>query len=169
MTRSQCIDKRLYRQRGVVVIWFALLMPVLFGGFALLAIDLVRFNLTRIEVQNAADAAALAGARQFAMSNKVSVANAYALSFARRNYANGAKVMNPIIETGFWDLSDPAATWHTTKTATNAYAVRVTVDLGTSFHYYFGSILGITNPKVQATAIAAQQSSAVSDHAILVQ
>lgn len=169
MTRSQCIDKRLHSQRGIVVIWMALLMPVLFGGFMLMAIDLVRFNLTRIEVQNAADAAALAGARQFAMSNKVSVANAYALSFARRNYANGAKVISPIIETGFWNLSDPAATWHTTKTGTDAYAVKVTVDLGSSFHYFFGSILGIADPNVKASAIAAQRSSAVSDHAILVQ
>uniref|UniRef100_UPI0018AFA4E4 TadG family pilus assembly protein n=1 Tax=Chlorobium limicola TaxID=1092 RepID=UPI0018AFA4E4 len=52
---------------------------------------------------------------------------------------------------------------------TEASAVRVTVDLGSSFHYFFGSILGIADPNVQASAIAAQQSSAASDHAILVQ
>jgi Flp pilus assembly protein TadG len=172
MNRSPCIDKwkRLHGQRGIIVIWLALLMPLLFGLMAL-AIDVARFNLTRIQVQNAAEASALAGARKFALTGKPASATSYASSFARRNYANGKKIPDSAItiEPGYWDLSDPAETWHTTHTGTDAYAVRVTINLGTAFKYFIAPALGITSPNVQATAIAAQQSSVVSDHAILVQ
>ena len=51
------------RQRGAVVIMFGLLIFVLFG-FMALAIDLGRTYVVRTELQNAADAAALAGAKQ---------------------------------------------------------------------------------------------------------
>ncbi|WP_009909549.1 pilus assembly protein TadG-related protein, partial [Burkholderia thailandensis] len=49
------------RERGSVVLWFLLFLPVLllFGAFA---IDLPRVATARNELQNAADAAALAGA-----------------------------------------------------------------------------------------------------------
>lgn len=173
MNRSPCIDKwkRLHGQRGIIVIWLALLMPLLFGLMAL-AIDVARFSLTMVQVRNAAEASALAGARKFALTGKPASATTYASSFARRNYANGKKVPDSAItiEPGYCDLSNPAATWHTTtKSATDAYAVRVTINLGTAFKYFIAPALGIANPNVQATAIAAQQSSAVSDHAILVQ
>lgn len=170
MNRSPCLDKRLHSQRGIVVIWLALLMPLLFSLMAL-AIDVARFSLTMIQVRNAAEASALAGARKFAVTGKMTSANTYASSFARRNYANGKKIPDSAIkiEIGYWDLSDPAATWHTTKSGTEASAVRVTINLGTAFKYFIAPALGITSPNVQATAIAAQQSSAVTDHATLVQ
>ena len=51
------------RQRGAVAILFGLSIFVLFG-FMALAIDLGRTYVVRTELQNAADAAALAGAKQ---------------------------------------------------------------------------------------------------------
>lgn len=49
-------------QRGAVALWVAILLPV-FIGFGALAYDISHFLVVRGEVQNAADAGALAGAR----------------------------------------------------------------------------------------------------------
>lgn len=170
MTWSRFINKLSHGQRGVVLIWFALFLPLLLG-FAALAIDVAYLNLTRIEVQNAADAASLAGANRFAVTGKTSSAKTYALSTARLNYALGRRIPEDAItiDTGYWNLSDPAADFHSTMTGTDAYAVRVTINLGTRFHYFFAQHLGIENPNVQASAIAVRQSDAASDHPILVQ
>ena len=60
MAHSQHIIKPLDGQRGVVAVLFALCLIVLLG-VAALAIDVARINLTKVELQGAADAAALAG------------------------------------------------------------------------------------------------------------
>ena len=51
------------RQRGVVMIVFGLSIAILIG-FLALVVDLGRTYVVRTELQNAADAAALAGARE---------------------------------------------------------------------------------------------------------
>ena len=48
-------------ERGVVIIWSAFFM-ILMLGFVALGIDVAKIMATRTELQNAADAAALAGA-----------------------------------------------------------------------------------------------------------
>ena len=49
------------RERGVVIIWLALFLLVLLG-FGSLSVDMAKLATTRTQLQNAADAAALAGA-----------------------------------------------------------------------------------------------------------
>ena len=49
------------RERGVVIIWIAFFMLTMLG-FVALGIDVAKVMATRTELQNAADAAALAGA-----------------------------------------------------------------------------------------------------------
>src|SRR6266480_2165281 len=49
------------RERGVVIIWIAFFMITMLG-FVALGIDVAKVMATRTELQNAADAAALAGA-----------------------------------------------------------------------------------------------------------
>lgn len=58
-----------HHQRGAVAIMFGLSIFVLFG-FMALAIDLGRTYVVRTELQNAADAAALAGAKQLNQTQK---------------------------------------------------------------------------------------------------
>ena len=48
-------------ERGVVIIWSAFFM-IMMLGFVALGIDVAKIMATRTELQNAADAAALAGA-----------------------------------------------------------------------------------------------------------
>lgn len=61
--RDQCGRSKMDRQKGAVVVTVAVLMVVLVG-FAALAIDIGYLLTTRNELQNVADAAALAAARQ---------------------------------------------------------------------------------------------------------
>lgn len=76
------------RQRGAIAIMFGLSMLVLFG-FIALALDLGRTYLVRTELQNAADAAALAGARQLDQTLAgVTSATTYAVNIAQQNKFN---------------------------------------------------------------------------------
>ncbi len=73
------------RQRGAVAIMFGLSIFVLFG-FMALAIDLGRTYVVRTELQNAADAAALAGAKQLNQTKAgVDSAVSHAIAMAAQN------------------------------------------------------------------------------------
>ncbi len=152
MTRLRSINKELHGQRGVVLILFALLLPVLFG-FMALAIDLARINLSRIELQNAADAAALAGALEYAVSaGDIEKAKTKAQAQADANVAAGATInCDPVSGAGY------------------VYAVKVTINSG-PMNFFFAPILGIASSNdVQASAIAAVKSTSTPVHSILVE
>lgn len=84
------------RQRGAVAIMFGLSIFVLFG-FMALAIDLGRIYVLRTELQNAADASALAGAKEL---NQTQAGVASAVSFAIATAVqNKFGFSNPIIIT----------------------------------------------------------------------
>jgi len=55
------IHRGKHKQRGVVIVWFALFM-LLMLGFIALGIDVAKLMTAKTQLQNAADAAALAGA-----------------------------------------------------------------------------------------------------------
>lgn len=83
----------LRRQRGVVMIVLGVMLVVLIG-FAGLAIDLGRTYLVRTELQNAADAAALAGAKQLNQTaTGVSSAVTYATAMAEQHTFNFGKTV----------------------------------------------------------------------------
>jgi Flp pilus assembly protein TadG len=166
MTRSRDINKRLHGQRGVVVIWFALLLPV-FLGFMALAIDVARLNLTRVELQNAADAAALAGALSVSGSPgsyNWSNVESDARKMAQKNVANGKLIQHVTIDTNvYWDPSNPASGLHAVDTGTYLPAVQITIEIsstknGGPLNFFFAPILGIASKDVQATAIAAAKA-----------
>ena len=150
MARSHHNIKLLHGQRGGVAIWFALCLPVLLG-FAALAVDLARINLTKTELQNAADAAALAGARSLTVTPMPSgqiynwpAAEAMALTVAQRNYANGAQIQSTQITCStpfYWSLPNG-----------NVPAINVTVTL--PLNLFFAPIWGINQKTVQASATA---------------
>lgn len=165
MTRLRCINKRLHGQRGVVLIWFGLLLPVLLG-FVGLVLDVARLNLTRAELQNAADATALAGAllvpAPVGVVYNFSTATRLAERVMQRYHANGNSIRDATIETGFWNLADPSAVWHTGYVPGDVPAYRVTIAISETenrgpFKLYFAQIVGIASSNdVQATAVAAQ-------------
>jgi Flp pilus assembly protein TadG len=176
MTRSRSIDKRLHNQRGVVIIWFTLLLPVLLG-FAALAIDVARLYLTKVELQNAADAATLAGASAVSGSPgsyNWSNVESDARQIATSNFANGSKIQQATIDTGYWDSSNPAAGLQHPANPTGYFpAVQVTITISNTknngpLNLLFAPILGITSKDVSATAVAAQPVATPS-HSILVQ
>jgi len=163
MTRLHSIDLRLRLQRGAVVIWFALLLPVLLG-FAALAVDLTRLHLVKVELQNAADAAAMGGARSLTDAGAVSgekynwaAASAKALELARQNVANGSQIQDATIETGYWNLQ--SRSWADTPGTGYFPAVRATIAIsGTQdngpLNLLFAPVLGIDDTDVEATATA---------------
>jgi Flp pilus assembly protein TadG len=144
MIRSCDINKRLHGQRGSVIIWFALLLPVLLG-FTGFAIDVARFYLTRVELQNAAEAAALAGARKFAETTDSSEAKIEANTVAKKNYANGGLIPDTYVT--------PTVAYGTGY----PYAIKVTIALS-GMNLIFGPFVGMNSSDVQASAIAAAQS-----------
>ena len=167
MAPSHRIIKLLHGQRGVVAILFALCLPVLLG-FAALAVDLARLNLTKVELQNAADAAALAGARSISVPSTVvsdqpynwTAARASALVVAQSNYANAAKIQDALIETGYWNLQNPSSGLHSVSSAGDLPAIRATIVIDGTHNngpltFFFGPILGVVSQSnIQASAIA---------------
>ncbi|NTV01978.1 MAG: hypothetical protein HGB04_04235 [Chlorobiaceae bacterium] len=171
MGRPPHIVKPLQGQRGGAAILFVLCLPVMLG-FAALAVDLARLNLTRVELQNAADAAALAGVRSLSDPSTVaadqpcnwSAATAMALDVARRNVANGVRIQDALIETGYWNLHDPSLGLRSPGTpgvpvAGDVAAVRATIAIsGTQnngpLKLFFAPVLGIAERNIQARALA---------------
>ncbi|MEI8032371.1 MAG: TadG family pilus assembly protein [Chlorobiaceae bacterium] len=169
MVTSHHSIKPLNSQRGGAAILFALCLPVLLG-FAALAVDLARLNLTKVELQNAADAAAVAGARSLSSTNSLlstdkpynwTAAADTARYVVQRNFANARRIQDAQIETGYWNLNDPSlGLYHPgTPGAGDVPAVRVTVAISSTqnsgpFPFFFGPILGIAQSNVHASAIA---------------
>ena len=168
MTRLHSIDRRLRFQRGAVVIWFALLLPVLLG-FAALAVDLTRLHLVKVELQNAADAAAMGGARSLIDAGAVSgekynwaAADSVGRAVGKRNYANGSQIDSVNVVTGYWNISSRSWSGNSgsyTPVTGDVPAVRATIAIsGTQnsgpLNLLFAPVLGIDDTDVEATAVA---------------
>lgn len=166
MAHSHHNIKLLHGQRGSAAIWFALCLPVLLG-FAALAFDLARLNLTRVELQNAADAAALAGARLLtdpAGTKPYSwqVAENTAKDVAKQNYADAARILdaNVSVDSGYWNIpSSSYSASHTSTLTGDVPAVHATVSIS-GLKLFFAPIFRFFDPNfiterdIQASAIA---------------
>jgi Flp pilus assembly protein TadG len=155
--------ERCQRQRGTVVVLFALLLPVLLG-FIALVVDLGHGWLTRGQLQNAADSAALAGARDLnGMATQYTLARASAQYYAAQHLANNTAVglnlnagnaPNGNIVLGNWDFltnaftpdngSLPAYRVNAVKINTPTFAVPT----------WFATTFGINQENVVTSAIA---------------
>ena len=99
-------------QRGAVAVLVALMLPVLTGAAAF-AIDLAYVHVVRSEMQNDADAAALAGAR--ALIDPVSGALGWSAATAKAqqsvtlNAAGGQTLRDAQVQTGYWNLTGQPA------------------------------------------------------------
>ena len=120
-------------QRGVVTLIAALMLPVLLGTAAF-AIDLAWVRVVRNELQNAADAAALAGAHHLNSATPStaswSAAEQQTRSSVPLNAAAGAPLQQAQVETGYWNpqqVGSQLVSLPHTPTAQEVPAVQVTL------------------------------------------
>ncbi|WP_394821734.1 pilus assembly protein TadG-related protein [Pendulispora albinea] len=148
------------RQRGATSVFFALLLVFVVGGILALVVDVGHFWLVRSELQNAADAAALAGVRDLnGLATQFPFAITSAQTYGGANRADGTAVTVPLTDVtlGKWDLTNKTFT-PTLLKAHTVNAVRVTTRrtaaTGNAVEAYFGPLLGIEEQDITATAIA---------------
>ncbi|WP_063533201.1 TadG family pilus assembly protein [Burkholderia sp. MSMB1589WGS] len=152
------------RERGSVVLWFLLFLPVLllFGAFA---IDLPHVATARNELQNAADAAALAGAASLESSPGApgwAAAASAASAALSLNAADGATLSSGTVQTGYWNVTGAPAGLEPTTLVPGAYdvpAVQATVTRATNRNggplaLLMGGFLGLVGTPAAATAVA---------------
>jgi Flp pilus assembly protein TadG len=156
--------------RGAVAVMIAITLPVLLG-FAALSIDIGQALVARNELQDVADAGALAGARRlgtiyqglspaqqvsYTMTDPVPVYSDVQ-NVASQNYGAGRSITVNVgdISIGQWNATNKTLT----VTSTNPDAVRVTARLdGTTngpVSTFLANIMGISSVDVRATATAA--------------
>lgn len=166
--------------RGVTAVLFGLLLPVLIA-FAAVSVDTAVVATARSQLSTAADAAALAGARQLAtefrvrgitdLTTTVAAANAAAANFAAANRVLGRAatvVQNPTnaqgvgdVLVGYLDPNSPNSVMVTAPASAPLYnSVQVTAtrsaDHGGVVPAVFSSLMGFrgTDVSVQSTATA---------------
>ena len=169
MTRKRNFIKQ---TEGATAIVIALSLTALIG-VASLAIDMGQLYAVRNELQNVADAAALAGAGQLYRKDAttknavldIDLAKATALKvaqtqseFQRPAVADGARDDLTILA-GTWDKynSNPSLAWAEGGTNPNAISVKITRGAGTIFgpvSNLFGQILGTSTTNISASATA---------------
>lgn len=152
------------RERGAVMLWFVLFLPVLllFGAFA---IDLPRVAAARNELQNAADAAALAGAASLeagAGAPAWAAAASAAAAALSLNASDGAALSSGDVQTGYWNVTGVPTRLEPTTLAPGEYdvpAVQATVTRarnqnGGPLSLLMGGLLGLVGTPAAATAVA---------------
>lgn len=135
-------------RRGIILVLAAVLMITVMG-FAAFAIDVGFMVLTVDEMQNAADAAALAGAMR--MNEGAATVRSAAKDIALRNYTgkNTIVLTNSDIELGQYDLT--SRTFTINETTPNA--VRVTART-VNRNLYFAKVFGNAKYSTSAKAVA---------------
>ena len=161
--------KAQHAQRGSVSLMVAFLLPV-FLGLAALAIDLVYLQVVRNEMQNDADAAALAGAAYFFDGTNAtpnwSLATQKAQDTITTNSAAGTALKTGTVDTGYWSLVDTPATLQALPMVPKAYdapAIQVTVAKKANTNdgevpTFFARYAGILSQPLQASAVAGLSS-----------
>ena len=139
-------------ERGVVIIWTAFFLLMMLG-FVAIGIDVAKLMATRTQLQNAADAAALAGASALNLTTGTIVqdtATVRAQAVAALNKAFVDGLVAIILATG--DVTFPAP---------NQVKVTVRRDpaSGGSMITHVAQVVGVTSLDVKATAVAIAESA----------
>lgn len=168
MKRSQNIfDKFRKDERGAALIYLSLSMALIFG-FVGLAIDASRFSTTATQARAAAEAAALAAARQLDGSpDSITRANAAAANFVSRdqrfgetaNSGNIVITMRYLTDIPDDDEDEIPASMYTTDPTEALYAEATTEDI--THRNFFLPVLGIVDEQDLIGVAVAGQTSAV--------
>ena len=167
------ISAKLRSEKGVVLVYVAILL-VVFLGMAALAVDIGYVMVSKNELQNAADAAALAGARRLGENYKDSVSpvSTNVLDAAQTTaYQNKATKLNleagnVVASYGIWDPTSAPNNIPFPSNAIYPDAVKATVNRkdgtpGGAVGTFFAPIFKLIDPSfkdklpVEATACAA--------------
>jgi Flp pilus assembly protein TadG len=155
------------RQRGTISFLFVffIFMALAFAAFS---VDTGHYFLVRDELQTAADAAAIAGARSLYTGNlnsaaNWSAANAGATSAIQLNTSDGVILTNATVQSGFWNLTGYPVGMQSPTMVPGTYddpAVQVTVSRAAGLNggplaFFFAPLLGVSNSPVTSTAVAA--------------
>lgn len=168
LTRTRHVTPRPRRkpgQAGSVVLFFLLfLIPLLaFGAFA---VDMARIAVARNELQDAADAAALAGADALPISAgsgpNWSQAQTTAASAVSLNKSDGKALSTGTIQTGYWNLTGTPAGMQATTITPGTYdvpAVQVTIARTTNVNggpipLLLAGVMNVASASGSATAVA---------------
>jgi Flp pilus assembly protein TadG len=159
------ILKGAQNEKGVVIIVIALLLPILIG-FCALVVDLGYLYVAKGELQNAADAGALAGAKQLYDGTTPTLhwtdAPSSATTLVQQNKVAGTNLSDATVDAGYWSITQTPAGMQSqaiTPTVNDVPAVRVTVNRaagvnGGALPTYFAKIFGVTSVPLTASAVA---------------
>lgn len=147
------------RQRGAIAVWAACCLVVAIA-FLAFAVDWGYIVVTESELQNAADAGALSGARALPEGRPAAITAAQ--TWAGKNVAAGRSVMtlaSEDVEVGLWD-ADTATFQVLAASSTEApNAVRVTcrrtTSRGNALKLFFAPVIGTSHAQLTASAVAA--------------
>lgn len=168
-------------QQGAALILAVLALPILLG-FSALAIDFAYAYVVRNELQNAADATALAGTGclypRTECGNSTSSAPDFATASSRANTAlalnktENATIINGSIITGYWNASNPSSGVHPVPGASDFPAVQVTIKKDTGLNggpvnTFIARIFGINTVPITSTATAIISSPGTVVHGLL--
>jgi Flp pilus assembly protein TadG len=156
---NHCLQKNhIQYRRGVILVMAAVLMVVLIACLAV-SIDIGYIVVANAELQNAADAAAMAGARAF--PDGPAQVRTRATALAAANSAAGeavSLVAAEDVEIGTWDQDTATFPPLATEDEDQGNAVRVTcrrtVGRGNPLNLFIGHLLGNGQKDVSASAVA---------------
>ncbi|SKA90535.1 Flp pilus assembly protein TadG [Paucidesulfovibrio gracilis DSM 16080] len=139
-------------ERGVAALFYGLLMVALFG-FAAFAVDTAYMHFKRTKLQNAADAAALAGASSLlAHGEDLALVRAEMIEYARANLDPTDAPLSAVAEADILFMRDGV------PVAENPDQVEITVyrqaTRGNALSLFFGPVVGVDQVDLQATARA---------------
>jgi len=153
------------KQKGAVTVLVALTLPVLVGAAAL-AVDLAYLHVVRNELQNDADAAALAGARALYKKSPSTLDWTGAADTARSaialNRAAGHALADGQVQTGYWDTTQATTGLQglpMTPGVNDAPAVQVSLSKADGQNQgpartFLANLWGIASAPVGVTAVA---------------
>lgn len=148
-----------HNRRGATALLLAVMLITLFA-FLAFGIDLGNVYVARSQLQNAADAGALAAVQKLAEGYSSTDARNAAVSFASKNEPNnGAVLVTGDVTIGVWNSS--TRTFTATSSSPTAVQVLVRRDGANtpSVSMSFAQLFGIHSTKVTATSIAYYQTS----------
>jgi len=168
------MKKHPHTERGAVTLLVALMIPVLLG-IAALAVDVAYIQIVRNELQNDADAAALAGARHLRSTTSAqpqwSVAEKMAQDAIALNSADGRMLLTGTVQSGYWNPTQAHSSLQMLPMvpgSNDVPAVQVTLHKSHGLNdgevpTFFARIWGMVSTPVTVTAIAGMSSPGTID------
>jgi len=159
----------LQNEKGMALIFVVITLVTLIG-FVGLSIDIGYMYIVKGQLQNAADAGALAGAETLFQGSPPSInwtsAEANALSFVQKNAAAGVALSDAQIAAGYWNINQippGVQSQALVPTINDVPAVQVSVSKAPGINggpvpTFFAQVLGVNAFPISASAVAGVRS-----------